>query len=412
MGNQDLFTIEEVSNLLDISIPKLENWSRIGKLIPYQNGNINDLKYSKEQLEVFDIAHNLFNSRWDEECNIAPQRQYTSIELFAGAGGLALGLEMAGIEHVLLNEIDNYACATLRKNRPNWNIVEGDVSNVDFSQYFEQIDIVTGGFPCQAFSYAGKKRGFEDVRGTMFFEFARCIKEVRPKMFIGENVKGLLNHDGGKTLATIIEVLQELGYTVIESKVLKAIYYKVPQKRERLFIIGIRNDYANFADRFSFPAPYHKVLTLEDAFKQGELYDNDVPLSEGVEYNTKKKKIMDLVPEGGYWKDLPIDIQKEYMGGSFYLGGGKTGLARRLSMKAPSLTLVCSPAMKQTERCHPTETRPLTIRESARIQTFPDNWEFVGAKATAYKQIGNAVPVNMAYAVGRKVVELLNIIEE
>ncbi|MFR9620157.1 MAG: DNA cytosine methyltransferase [Rikenellaceae bacterium] len=120
---------------------------------------------------------------------------------------------------------------------------------------------------------------------------------------------------------------------------------------------------------------------------------------------------MKLVPEGGFWKDLPIDIQKDYMGGCFYLGGGKTGLARLLSMSAPSLTIVCAPAMKQTERCHPIETRPLTIRESARIQTFPDNWQFAGSDIQAYKQIGNAVPVNLAYAIARRIVCLLNDIE-
>ena len=117
---------------------------------------------------------------------------------------------------------------------------------------------------------------------------------------------------------------------------------------------------------------------------------------------------MKKVPEGGNWKDLTPKIQKEYMGGSYHLGGGKTGLARRLSMKHPSLTLVCSPAMKQTERCHPLETRPLTVRESARIQTFPDDWRFSGSKIQAYKQIGNAVPVNLALAMGRSVIRFLN----
>jgi len=128
-------------------------------------------------------------------------------------------------------------------------------------------------------------------------------------------------------------------------------------------------------------------------------------------YPPKKQRVMEMVPEGGDWRDLPVDVQKEYMGGSFYLGGGKTGMARRLSLDEPSLTLTCAPAQKQTERCHPTETRPLSVREYARIQTFPDDWQFAGNLTAQYKQIGNAVPVNLAWAVGRAVMRLMNQIE-
>lgn len=193
---------------------------------------------------------------------------------------------------------------------------------------------------------------------------------------------------------------------------MKAIYYKVPQKRERLFLVGIRNDLINKIKLFEFPSPYSKVLTLEDAFNPGVLYKDAVPESLGDKYPQRKFEIMSKVSEGGYWKDLSDDLQREYMGGSYYLGGGKTGLARRLSMKSPSLTLVTAAAMKQTERCHPTETRPLSVRESARIQTFPDDWYFHGSKAQAYKQIGNAVPVNLALAMGRSAIRFLNGLEE
>lgn len=119
---------------------------------------------------------------------------------------------------------------------------------------------------------------------------------------------------------------------------------------------------------------------------------------------------MEQVPAGGYWRDLPEEVQKEYMGGSYYLTGGRTGMARRLSWDEPSLTLTCAPAQKQTERCHPEETRPLTVREYARIQTFPDDWEFCGSMAHQYKQIGNAVPVNLGYHVGRCVLAALGYI--
>ena len=321
---------------------------------------------------------------------------YTCIELFAGAGGTALGMENAGLNHVLLNEFNKDAVQTLRNNFKGANVVEGDVHNLSFKEYLGKVDVVQAGFPCQAFSYAGNRRGFEEARGTLFFEFARCVKEVRPKIAVGENVRGLLNHDGGRTLATMVRVFDDLGYRVAYM-VLRSQYLDVPQKRERLIILAIRKD---LDIPFIFPKEKDYTISLREALK-------DCPISEGQKYPEKKRKIMEKIPEGGYWKDLPLEDQKAYMGASFYLSGGKTGMARRLSWDEPSLTLTCSPAQKQTERCHPSETRPLTVREYARIQTFPDDWEFAGSIASQYKQIGNAVPVNLGFHVGRCVRAML-----
>ena len=364
-----------------------------------------------EELTGVEPVKMMLDTNWDEEFHVAPLRDYTSVELFAGAGGLALGMHLAGFRHVLLNEMDSMACQTLRKNHPEWNVLEGDVHQVDFTPLQDKVDFLSGGFPCQAFSYAGKKGGLNDTRGTLFFELARAVKEIRPKVFMGENVKGLISHDNGKTLEVIRNVIKELGYTLVEPRVLKAIMYQVPQKRERLILIAIRNDIYERGVRFKWPDPYRRIMTLRDAFFSGDLFDQDVPASEGQLYPAKKARVMAMVPEGGDWRDLPLNEQKEYMGGSFYLGGGKTGMARRLSMDEPSLTLTCAPAQKQTERCHPTETRPLTVREYARIQTFPDNWEFEGNIADQYKQIGNAVPVNLAFAIGRSLIRLFNDID-
>lgn len=404
----EILTIYDVSNILDISVERIKKWVSVGRLSPIGLDHDGNYTFSKEQLSFFEIANQIFNSNWDDFITNSPNKDYYSIELFAGAGGMAIGMEKAGFKHLALNEIDKWSCETLRKNRPNWNVIEGDISTIDFSEYKDKVDLITGGFPCQAFSYAGKKLGFEDTRGTLFFEFARSIHEIKPKIFIGENVRGLYNHDGGRTLEVIKSTISELGYTLVDARVLKAMYYKVPQKRERLFLIGVRNDLSDHIHKFKFPPPYKKVLTLKDTFNSGTLYSSDVPESEGEIYPKRKREIMEKVPEGGYWKDLPENLQKEYMGGSFYLGGGKTGLARRLSLKHPSLTLVTAAAMKQTERCHPIETRPLTVRESARIQTFPDKWEFVGSRINKYKQIGNAVPVNLAWAVGVSTIRFLD----
>lgn len=401
------------TNLADImgtSISTVRHWGEKGIYPSRIGGKSQRGFYMEDLMQEITPIREMIESDWEEENKVIPLRDFTSVELFAGAGGLALGMHKAGFKHVLLNEMDPNACLTLRYNHPEWNVLEKDIHQVDFTSLHGQVDLLTGGFPCQAFSYAGKKGGLNDARGTLFFELARAVKEISPKVFLCENVKGLLSHDDGRTLAVIKAAVSELGYTLIEPRVLKAIMYQVPQKRERLILLAIRKDLAESVT-FHWPSPYKRVLTLRDAFFKGILYDADVPHSEGQAYPEKKRKVMELVPEGGDWRNLPEQVQKEYMGGSYYLGGGKTGMARRLSMDEPSLTLTCAPAQKQTERCHPTETRPLTVREYARIQTFPDEWVFKGNMAAQYKQIGNAVPVNLAWAVGRSVMRLLNDIE-
>lgn len=405
-------TFLSANNLADLtgtSLATVQRWGESG-VYPYhyENGKAG---FYMEELTDIEPVRMMLNTNWDDEFHVAPLRDYTSVELFAGAGGLALGMHLAGFRHVLLNEIDAMACQTLRRNHPEWNVLEGDIHQIDFTPLRGIVDFLSGGFPCQAFSYAGKKGGLNDTRGTLFFELARAVREIQPKVFMGENVKGLLSHDDGKTLEIIRNSIAELGYTLVEPRVLKAIMYQVPQKRERLILIAIRNDIYEQGFRFRWPDPYRRIMTLRDAFYGGELFDNDVPKSEGQIYPAKKVRVMAMVPEGGDWRDLPEKEQKEYMGGSFYLGGGKTGMARRLSMDEPSLTLTCAPAQKQTERCHPIETRPLTVREYARIQTFPDYWEFEGNMTEQYKQIGNAVPINLAFAIGRSLIRLFNDIE-
>ncbi|MFI3236661.1 MAG: DNA (cytosine-5-)-methyltransferase [Lachnospiraceae bacterium] len=334
---------------------------------------------------------------------VVANRRYNSVELFAGAGGLALGLEKAGFHAQGLVEIDKYAAQSLRVNRPTWNVIENDVIKVadeGVENYLPEdivIDFVSGGYPCQAFSYAGHKLGLDDVRGTMFYYFAKVIKDLNPKVFLAENVKGLTTHDSGKTLKTMIGIYEKLGYTVTWN-ILKANNYGVAQKRERVVIIGVRND---IEVKYRLPKEYDYKSVLKDALK-------NVPVSRGAIYPIKKQDVLKLVPAGGYWRDLPEEIAKDYMGKSYYSGGGRTGMARRISWDEPCLTLTCSPAQKQTERCHPDETRPFTVREYARIQSFPDDWEFAGSMGQQYKQIGNAVPVEFAKAIGLSIIDVLN----
>lgn len=405
MVMNEYLTISQTAKLLNKSTKTLRRWDDEGKLSAVREPISNYRVYRKsEVMELFssfvqaDVAETVSNF-------VIPENEYSILELFAGAGGLALGLEKAGLKCVALNEIDKWACQTLRNNRPNWNVLEGDIKDFDFSKYKNKVDVVTGGFPCQAFSYAGKKLGLNDARGTLFYEFARVVQEVNPAICIGENVRGLLSHEKGKTFQGMTSILDEIGYNVAPVQVLKAINFRVPQKRERLILVGIRKD---IDIEFEYPKPSRKIYNLKDALKKGELYNCDVPKSEGAKYPEHKKRVLDLVPPKGYWRDLPLDIQKEYMGKSFYLGGGKTGMARRIGWDEPSLTLTCSPAQKQTERCHPDETRPFTVREYARIQTFPDDWKFSGPMAQQYKQIGNAVPVNLGREIGYSIIKFLN----
>lgn len=368
-----------------------------------------DLEPLESKLKDEEINIDVYRGQdFVEVRGITALRDYSDVELFAGAGGLALGLEEAGFHSKGLVELDRFACQTLRKNRPNWNIIENDIIQIidhNIRNYVNisvgELDLLSGGFPCQTFSYAGKKMGLSDTRGTMFYYYSQALQQLMPKMFLAENVRGLVSHDGGKTLTLMLKVFSDIGYAV-KWQLLRALDYDVAQKRERIAIVGVRNDLVEKNNiSYSFPKPFNNELTLRDVLK-------DVPKSDGDKYPESKRKVLALVPPGGYWRDLPVDIAKAYMGKSYYSGGGRTGMARRMSWDEPSLTLTCSPAQKQTERCHPDETRPFTVREYARIQSFPDTWEFDCSTPNAYKQIGNAVPVNMAKAVGLSIVNILN----
>lgn len=334
------------------------------------------------------------------------KHKFKTIELFAGAGGLALGIEKAGFDTIGLIELDKNAVDTLRLNRPNWRVIHDDIANIsclDLEKYFDikkgQLDLLSGGAPCQSFSYAGNRLGLEDARGTLFYHYAIFLKKLQPKMFIFENVRGLLTHDKGKTYKTILNIFEQEGYIIKnnQKKVLNAWDYGVPQKRERLITIGIRKDLIDKIT-FEFPDPHKYKPVLRDVLI-------DCPKSQGSSYSEYKRKIFDMVPPGGYWRDIPEDIAKEYMKSCWFMGGGRTGILRRLSLDEPSLTVLTSPSQKQTDRCHPLESRPFTVRENARCQSFPDDWQFCGSIGQQYKQVGNAVPVNLAYEIGVKIRE-------
>ena len=204
----------------------------------------------------------------------------TSIELFAGAGGLALGIEKAGFDTIGLVEFDKDAADTLRCNRPNWRVINDDIANIsclDLCEYFDipkgELDLLSGGAPCQSFSYAGKRLGLEDARGTLFYHYAKFLEQLQPKMFLFENVRGLLTHDQGRTYATILDIFESTGYT-IQKQVMNAWDYGVAQKRERLITIGIRNDLVDKVS-FEFPAPHKYKPVLRDILLQAFIQRHD-----------------------------------------------------------------------------------------------------------------------------------------
>ena len=323
--------------------------------------------------------------------------KYGFIEVCAGAGGLSCGLMKAGFIPLLLNDNNADCCKTLKQNHPNVNVVCDSMDKVDYSKYVDKVDILTGGVPCQSFSQAGLRKGLEDPRGDLMMKFVDILYLVKPKIFMIENVKGLLTHDNGETIKKIITTLNKHDKYNISYKCLDASKYDVPQKRERVFIIGVLKT----IDRvFEFPNESSHKKLLKDV-----LYD--VPVSGGLSYNQVKKDLFKMIPQGGCWVNLPENLQKEYLGNSYNSGGGKRGILHRLSMEKPSLTLLCTPSQKQTERCHPLEERPLTVREYARIQTFDDDYEFIGSINSQYKQIGNAVPVELAKHMGNALKQLL-----
>ena len=359
-----------------------------------------ELIHSKQQLincglkpDIYQQPQNILTSNDAKPDNTT----YTFIEVCAGGGGLSAGLIKAGFTPILLNDNNSDCCKTLKHNHPDANVVCGSMDKIDYSQFINKVDLLTGGVPCQSFSQAGLRKGLDDPRGDLMIKFIEILNLVKPKIFMIENVKGLLTHDGGKTIKKIIDALNKNKLYNISYKCLDASKYDVPQKRERVFIVGVLK---NITHPFEFPKESVTKKVLKDVL-------HDVPHSNGAKYNEDKIALFKMIPQGGCWVNLPENLQKEYLGNSYNSGGGKRGILHRLSMENPSLTLLCTPSQKQTERCHPLEERPLTMREYARVQTFDDSYEFIGSLNSQYKQIGNAVPVELAKHMGEALIKLL-----
>ncbi len=384
-----------------------------------------------------------------------------SIELFAGAGGLALGTAKAGFQHVAVLEWDRNSCETLRRNSAigprearDWDVVEGDVRRYDFRPHAEEIDLVCGGPPCQPFSIGGKHRGYEDRR-DMFPEAVRAIRETRPKAFILENVKGLLRQSFCNYYSYIIhqlrypEVLPRgdeewcdhlarlerlhtggrcagLSYNVVY-QLLNAADYGVAQRRERVLIVGLRTD---LDAEFSFPAPTHcEDALLYQKWVTGEYWERHripksrrpslpqelvrrvdllkplMPVMLPKPRRTVRDAISDL-PHTDVGQSSP-DIANHYLHPGARSYPGHTGS----DWDEPAKTLKAGdhgvPGGENTLRLEDGSVRYFSVRECARLQTFPDEWVFEGSWTESMRQLGNAVPVELAQAVGDRLVDVL-----
>lgn len=343
------------------------------------------------------------------------------ISLFSGAMGLDIGLQKSGLIIKLCQEIDKNCVSTIEAN--DHSVVSGDIRNIDADYILSEANLkrgepflVCGGPPCQPFSTAGKRLGINDPRGSLFMDFRRMVANIMPRFFVMENVKGILstpfkdeNYDSKSSQKlTVFDIVKQemesIGYKVIYG-LLDAVNYGVPQFRERLIIIGSRDN-----ENIFLPMPTHFQLHQEQACRWMTLYDaiSDLENNPGLcaKFSDDRLRYLDLIPEGGNWKDLPEDLKVEAMGGAYLSGGGKVGFFRRLSYNQPSPTLVTSPVQKASMLCHPRQNRPLSTKEYARIQQFPDSWQFIGSMNNIYKQIGNAVPIGLGKAIGSVLVSV------
>lgn len=424
-------SIKEAALQLDISEQRIRTLCRQGDLAARKIGNtwlINpDVIHEYGLRTAHKVAEN-------HPAYVQPdtrQRSPVALSFFSGAMGLDLGIEKAGFHVRLACEIDKFCRQTIALNRPDTALL-GDINDYSANDILnaaglkkgEDIDLIIGGPPCQAFSTAGKRQGFNDDRGNVFLKYLDLALELQPKFLVIENVRGLLScpmehrpHDlrgegfpdlsedelKGGALNFIIKRLEKSGYG-FSFNLYNSANFGTPQIRERVVIICSRD-----GNKPPFLVPTHsengehglpKWRTFKSCVQKIETHHH-------LTFPEKRLQYYRMLKPGQNWKDLPEHLQKAAMGQSFYAGGGKTGFLRRLAWNKPAPTLVTHPAMPATDLAHPEENRPLSIEEYKRIQEFPDNWILAGPLIQQYKQIGNAVPISLGFAVGNLIKNLL-----
>ncbi len=422
IDTKNLLTAGEVARKLKVTVQSVRLLIKNGQLNAERVGNqwltsIDDLR---EYIDKYDVVI----EPDDHERLTEEIPDIVALSFFSGAMGLDIGMKNGGIDALLACEVNKACRMTIAKNNPDIGLI-GDITKFSAKEILEtakipegrKVDVIFGGPPCQAFSTAGNRKAFDDERGNVILKYINLVSEIKPTYVVIENVRGLLSTPfayadmqepvKGGAMMIILDRLKEIGYTV-SFNLYNAAYFGAPQIRERIVIIGKLGD-----QKVSYLQPTHSEKgadglqpwrTLRDAFdKLPQTVEHHY-----IEFPEKRLKYYRLLKEGQYWKDLPLDLQKEAMGKSFYLGGGKTGFFRRLSYSKPSPTLVTNPTMPATDLAHPTEDRPLSVEEYKCIQEFPEEWKVCGSITDQYKQIGNAVPIKLGEAIARTIIDDMN----
>jgi DNA (cytosine-5)-methyltransferase 1 len=421
----DAITAKDAAKLLGISEQRVRTLLRMGALEGRQIGK----QWLTTETSV--KAYQRKGATPPPEDKVRVRKKLPRIKalsFFSGAMGLDLGLEKAGIHVLLACEMDKACRRTIVANRPDigllgdiWKYSADDIRQAAGLSQDDEIDVMVGGPPCQAFSTAGSRRGFKDDRGNVFLRYIELILEMRPKYAVIENVRGLLSapmthtphsdrdanwtptkeEKPGGALLHVLRRLRLGGYGV-SFNLYNAANFGVPQSRERAIIICSRD-----GDKLPHLMPTHsqdgafglpKWRTLKDAFAGIDSKGGDHD-----EFPEDRLRFYRMLGAGQYWKHLPETLHREALGGSLDSGGGKTGFLRRLAWDKPSCTLVTSPTMPATDICHPVEDRPLSVQEYMSVQEFPADWIVCGSLTDRYRQIGNAVPVGLGYAVGKAI---------
>ena len=430
--NNKYLSVEDCAKHFNVSVQYIRALIRKGIIKARKFSSV--WMIGSEVLDDTNLAFHLIGDVEDQTRKASYLPDIIALSFFSGAMGLDIGLKKAGIEVLLASEIDPVIRKTILLNQPDIGLI-GDINEYsckDIRKYAnipnnKEIDLIVGGPPCQAFSTAGKREGFSDQRGNVFLTFVDRILELRPKYAVIENVRGLLSaplahrshnrrgfgyppltpkEEKGGAFLHIIKLLKEGGYGV-SFNLYNSANYGSPQKRERVVIICSRDGkiapflQPTHADDQKYNLP--KWRTFKDATKG--LKENEL---EFITFPEKRLKYYRMLKPGQYWKHLPLKLQKEALGASYFAGGGKTGFLRRLAWDKPSPTLVTNPAMPATDLAHQQKNRPLSVQEYMRIQEFPDTWKIFGNINDKYKQIGNAVPISLGLAIGRHIQKLLN----
>lgn len=418
MENIAFMTVSEVATRLKVTAPSVRTLIK-SELLPAQRIG-KQWVVTPEDLDSYITKNNVVIEPDDHPRIGNDIPKITALSFFSGAMGLDIGMKNGGIDALLACEFNNYCRMTINENDPNIGLI-GDITKYNAPDILKManlppkahVDVIFGGPPCQAFSTAGNRKGFDDSRGNVFLRYLDIVGDIKPTYVVIENVRGLLSAEypykdipkpfKGGALLIIIDRLQELGYT-LSFELYNAANFGAPQIRERVVMIGKLN-----GDKVPYLSPTNSDKekyglpgwnTLADALKH---LPSDTE-HHYIEFPEKRLKYYRMLTEGQYWKDLPPDIQVEAMGDKLKLGGGKTGFYRRLSFGKPSPTLVTNPTMPATDLCHPTEDRPLSVEEYGCIQGFPSDWKICGSILEQYKQIGNAVPIKLGEAIAHTII--------